>query len=86
MPRKRDNFSLADALREASPSLEGTTFESLIRERYAHQAPGWAVAQFERDVSDFAKLLVDDNLVFWADLKGALVWCIDELLITYRGR
>jgi hypothetical protein len=84
MPRKRDIPDLADSLRGAAPSMEGTTFESFIRERYAHQAPAWAVAQFERDVTDFAKLLVDNNLVFWGDLKGSLVWCMDDLLTTYR--
>lgn len=84
MPRKRDDFSLADGLRGAAPSLEGTTFESSIRERYAHQGPAWAVAQFERDVTDFAKLLVDNSPVFWGDLKGSLAWCMDDLLTTYR--
>jgi hypothetical protein len=82
MPRKRNNFSLADAFREAMPTVKGTAIESCVRERYAHQAPACAVAQFERDISDVAKLLIDDNLVSRADVKAALVWCIDDLLIT----
>jgi len=69
MPRKRDIPSLADALREFEPPSVGTTGD-VIRQRYAHHDPASVVALFQKDVTDFAKLLVDDDLVFWADLKG----------------
>lgn len=85
MSKNREIPSLAVGLRRLNPPSVGTTSD-IIRERYAHLDPASVVAQFERDVSDFAKLLVDDDLAFWADLKGALVWCIDDLLETYRRR
>ncbi len=85
MPRKREIPSLSDGFRRLSPPGVGTTSD-VIRERYAHLDPASVVAQFERDVSDFAKILVDDKLVRWPDLKGALLWCVDDLKGTYAGR
>jgi hypothetical protein len=83
MPRKR--ISLVDALGEARAPVY-PTIGTRVPERYAHQSRESVVAQFERDITEVAKFLIDDNLVRHADVKAALVRCIDELLVTYRGR